>query len=120
MEGMHPQAPKAREEGLVIRELPEETLVYDLRRHRAHSLNASAALVWRHCDGSRTVAQLAELLERELDMPADEEVVWFALKRLERARLLSGSVTPPGDGADRSRRALLRKLGMAAVLVPLV
>jgi hypothetical protein len=32
--------PLARKEGLVIQELPDEVLVYDLDRDRAHCLNA--------------------------------------------------------------------------------
>jgi hypothetical protein len=36
--------PKGRTAGLVESELPDELLVYDLVRHRAHSLNRTAAL----------------------------------------------------------------------------
>src|ERR671934_1982561 len=75
--------PGAREEGLVIQELPpEETLVYDLTRHRAHCLNQTAALVWRHCDGRTTLAEIAARLQAELGIAADEELVWLALDRL--------------------------------------
>ena len=48
--------PAARTSGLVVRELAEETLVYDEERHRAHCLNRTAALVWRHCDGKTPVS----------------------------------------------------------------
>jgi hypothetical protein len=51
--------PHARSEGLVIRELPEETLVYDLKRHRAHCLNPTAARVWSYCDGQTRYTQPA-------------------------------------------------------------
>ena len=40
--------PRARTEGLVVTELPDELLVYDLERHRAHCLNPTAALVFKH------------------------------------------------------------------------
>ena len=46
--------PKARAEGVVVRELDEEVLVYDLDTHRAVCLNGAAAAVWRLCDGRRT------------------------------------------------------------------
>ena len=36
--------PEARQDGLVIEELLEEILVYDLKRHRAYCLNRTAAL----------------------------------------------------------------------------
>src|SRR5207302_9341317 len=40
-------APTAREEALVVEDLADETLVYDLDRDKAHSLNATAAAVDR-------------------------------------------------------------------------
>ena len=43
--------PLARREGLVIRELADEVLVYDLDRDRAHCLNQTAAFIWQCCDG---------------------------------------------------------------------
>ena len=39
---------------MLVREIGEETLVYDLARHEAHCLNAPAAFVYRQCDGRTT------------------------------------------------------------------
>ena len=47
---------RRREDGLIVREVDGETLVYDRRRHKAHCLNRAAALVWRQCDGTTSVA----------------------------------------------------------------
>ncbi len=113
--------PRAREDRLVVRELPDEVLVYDLSRHKAHCLNPPAALVWRHCDGRTTVAEMAALLEKQLRSPADEAVVWLALDRLGRAHLLREPAVPPGAAARYTRREVMRTMGMgAAVLVPMV
>jgi coenzyme PQQ synthesis protein D (PqqD) len=109
-------APRARDEGLVIQDLPDEMLVYDLERHRAHSLNRTAAWVWRHCDGKTSVAEMAALLHRELDLPRDEELVWLALSRLGRAHLLRERLIPPSKAPAPSRRALMRSLAMAGGL----
>jgi len=120
---MEKYLPQARKDELLVHELGDETLVYDLERHRAHSLNSSAALVWRHCDGRTTTTEMAALLERELSLPADEQVVLFALKRLQRARLLGANLPPPAEATNPSRRELMRRLGMAGgmvVLIPLV
>jgi hypothetical protein len=117
---MDHKLPQARNDSLLVHDLANETLVYDLKRHRAHSLNRSAALVWRHCDGRTTTAEMAALLERELNLPADEELVLFALKRLQRARLLGEPAVPFTDTANPSRRALVRRLGLAGSLVVLV
>lgn len=114
--------PHAREDRLVVRDLAEEVVVYDLKRHHAHYLNRTAALLWRHCDGRTTVAELARLLEKELSVPADEAVVWMALDQLRKAQLLRDGLTPPAGTKRYSRREVLRRVGLvgAAALVPAV
>lgn len=111
--------PRAREEGIVVRELSDETLVYDLERHRAHCLNASAARVWRLCNGNRSVEEIAAQLAGELKGDANE-VVWLALDQLGRARLLCHRMTRSASGPRRSRRDVVRRLGLAAALLPAV
>src|SRR4051794_24438190 len=108
-EGETEMHPKAREEGLLVEELADETMVYDQKRHKAHCLNRTAALVWRHCDGQTSVSQLVTLL-RKLELPAEEELVWLALDRLEKAHLLQDRPARPMEGI--SRRQVMRKLGM--------
>src|SRR5438874_13569480 len=120
---MEKYLPQARKDELLIHELGDETLIYDLQRHRAHSLNSSAALVWRYCDGSTRPSDMAARLQQELGLPADEEVVWFALRRLQRAHLLQEKVGHSPSTAQPSRRELMRRLGMVgglAVALPLV
>lgn len=115
--------PQAKEDELEVQELPDEVLVYDLKRHRAYCLNRTAALVWRHCDGQTTVAEMARLLDTELQIPATEEMVWMALDRLGRAHLLREPATSRGDAAGYSRREVMRKLALVgglSVLLPLV
>ena len=108
--------PRAREDRLVVQELPDEVLVYDLNRHKAHCLNRTAALVWGHCDGQTTVADMATLLRKELKHPVDEAVVWLALDRLGRAHLLRERVRPPAGARRLSRREVMRKLALAGAL----
>ena len=55
--------PRARQEKLLVHELTDEVLVYDLKRHKAHSLNKTAALVWQRCDGKSGVTEITRLLE---------------------------------------------------------
>ena len=115
--------PRARQDELHVEELQDETLVYDLERHRARCLNRTAALVWRHCDGQTSVAEVAALLDEQSATPTDEAVVWMALDRLSRAGLLSEPVTLPADRAQYSRRQMLRTLRRAAgisLLLPVI
>jgi hypothetical protein len=108
--------PQAREDGLVVQELEDETLVYDLGNHKAHCLNRTARAVWRLCDGTRDEAALARLLGKELGGAPDEDIVRLALRDLARARLLR---EPLGARPRLSRRRLIQRLGQAAAL-PLV
>lgn len=109
--------PQTRRSGLLIRELPNELLVYDQVQHRAHCLNRTAALVFRHADGTRSAAELARL------PGADDEVVPLALEQLAAAGLLEAgawdaAAEPP---AGMSRREVARRVGLAAaVLLPAV
>ena len=123
METTRALMPRARQDELVVEELPDETLVYDLRRHKARCLNRTAALVWRHCDGQTSVAEVAALLGEQLATPTDEAVVWMALDRLGRADLLSEPVTLPADRAQYSRREMLRTVRRVAgitLLLPVI
>ena len=112
--------PRRRKKDLAVQNLLDEVLVYDLRNHRAHRLNRIAALVWRHCDGKKTVFQLARILEDKLDEPADRDVVLYALGRLARVGLLEGKAPIEGySRRDFIRR--LKKVGLAAsVMLPVV
>ena len=92
--------PRARRDRLLIREMGEEIVVYDLERHRAHALSRSATLVWRLCDGQKSIAELAAALEHELHSEVDDEVVWLVLNRLAQAHLL----LPVVDAHLRNRR----------------
>jgi len=112
--------PKARQNKLLVEELSDETLVYDLKRHKAHCLNQTAVLVWNRCDGKTPLAQLARQLEDELGTSASEETVRLALDRLEQAHLLEEREGGHTVIPDLSRRQLVRKLGRMGVAVPVV
>ena len=67
--------PRARKDGLVIKQLVNETLVYDLERDEAHCLNQTAALVWKRCDGKTTIARMTNWLQDQLDTSVNADVV---------------------------------------------
>ncbi len=112
--------PRSRTEKLTVRELPDETLVYDLLRHKSHCLNRTAALVWRHCDGRTTLAELAAILHRELNLPADPHIIRLALEQLGRRHLLEEPVAPLSPQARTTRRDALKKIAVAAAALPVV
>ena len=114
--------PLARTTGLVVQELADETLIYDEERHKAHCLNQMAALVWKRCDGKTTVARMGRLLGNESHLPVGEELVFVALRQLEKALLLASPVPDMSEEAMAlSRRQAMKRIGLfAAVVLPLV
>jgi hypothetical protein len=109
--------PLTRRDGLLLRELPDELLVYDTKQHRAHCLNRTAATVFCRADGTRTVADLGRLLDPDAPRPAGEAAVLMALERLDEAGLLEGGPYRPA----LSRRDVVRRVGLgAALLLPAV
>lgn len=114
--------PARRTDGLVVTELQDEVLVYDLERHRAHCLNPTAAFVFRHCDGRTSVRELAHAFQAAGHGPAQESLVWLALERLDQAHLLE---TPLGAERGReqglSRRELVRRAAvLSGLLLPAI
>lgn len=122
------QFPKVRKEKLIIQGFKDELLIYDKERHEAHCLNRTAALVWKHCDGRTSVAEISRRLGEEIEGEAavDERLVWYALKQFKRDHLLEEKLDIPAglrpsmnDGV--SRRQVIRALGLTAVVaLPLV
>ena len=109
--------PQARHDGLVVRELPDEVLVYDLEQHEAHCLNATSAAVWRHCDGETSPSEIGFRLAREFGTPVDEEVVWLALEQFGELGLLEQPVVRP-TGISRKQAVKRGALIAAAVALP--
>jgi hypothetical protein len=117
--------PAARKDGLVMRELGGEVLIYDLTRHKAFCLNQTAAMIWKRCNGRSTAADVAKSIGKEIGARVDEQVVWMALDRLEKSRLLDGKIIRSGAllsaSKRESRREALKKIGLtAAIALPAV
>jgi hypothetical protein len=108
--------PQSRTENLVIRELDDETLVYDMDRNEAHCLNRTVALVWNQCDGKMTATQAARVLTRSLDAHVDVDLVWLAVRQLQRFHL----VDVGGKSPSVSRRDLVLKYAPLALALPVI
>jgi hypothetical protein len=110
--------PRVRDHGLVVRELGEETIVYDRVSHRAHCLSPALARVFRACDGNLPAAAMARVLRSD-GAELDERLLAVALERLRRAGLVD--VAPQGRP---SRRELLRRatgltgLALVSIVAP--
>lgn len=111
--------PKARTEDLVVVDMSDETLVYDLAANKAHCLNKTAAFVWARCNGDQSLKEIAEAMEGEYRQPIDVDMVRLAVKQLDDNKLLTkGSVS---YGILPGRRELIKRIGLAsAVAIPIV
>jgi len=95
----------------------DEQLVFHPERNQAFHLNPCLAKIWNLCDGDRTVAEIAALLE---ELPAEKRrtAADQGLQQLADNGLLQnwrGSTRPA-----LSRRKLLQGLGRAAAVTPLL
>ncbi len=100
----------ARQNGIVVQEMPDEVLVYDLDSNKAHCLNNSAALVWKSCDGNNSVADIV----KQFDGKVTEDFVWLAIDQLNETGLLQNEVAPRFAG--QSRRQVLKTIGLASMV----
>jgi len=113
------QNPMARQNGLVVQEMPEEVLVYDLDTNKAHCLNRSAAFVWKSCDGNNSVSDIVREFESTGAGKVTEDFVWLAIDQLSENGLLEGKVAPRFHG--QSRRQVLKTIGLASIVaVPVI
>ena len=103
--------PKAKTERLIVKVIDDETLVYDVSRHAATCLNEFAAKVWRCCDGTTPVADIADALGE------DERAVWLALHSLNKSKLLVEEIAlPPDMRTGKTRRQIAGQLGLGAAV----
>lgn len=139
--------PKPRSTRLLVEELVDELLIYDVERNEVHCLNGPAVRVWQLCDGERTVPEIARDLNSDMDPEAVESLVWSALDQFAEKHLLEGldpaaaaEIASEADAEDvdaapsdieaapldiykpkgMTRRQMLLRVSMAIGLLPLV
>jgi len=107
--------PVARKTGLVIQEMADEVLVYDLNTNKAHCLNQTAAKVWMACDGKTSVGDIAASFGKG----SNEDLVWLAIDQLNENDLLESQLA--SKFAGQSRRDVIKKIGLASVVaIPVI
>jgi hypothetical protein len=77
--------------GVYFEQIDNEAVVYGRTGRRAIHLNETATVVWKLCDGERTVADIAVLLAREYPESVDEiaDSVSRAVDEMVAARMMS-------------------------------
>ncbi len=107
--------PAARSTDLVTTETADSLLVYDQDRHELHTLNSTAAAIWRLLDGQRSATDVLVAARADLGSELTLEAVQLALATLAEAHLLAQPVESTAFTAGESRRRFLKKAGIVAI-----
>lgn len=84
----HTIVPRARNNELVITRSGDTVLVYDLRSHRLHHLDAASHAVWLRCTGGHTLKTLTASFAAEANPECAPHNVAHACSVLDQAGLL--------------------------------
>jgi len=112
--------PHARTARLVIQDMEEEMLVYDLDADKAICLNPAARFIWQKCDGQTFIADASGQISKKLNVEATKDFVYLALKELRESNLLDDSENIFEMEPPVSRRDLITRYGVPMAALPLV
>ena len=110
-----------RKNDIVIQELDDELLIYDLKTNKALSLNETAALVWQLSTGDKTISDIAKIATQKLNIAFSEELVWLALGQLKKENLLENGLDITISYGGKTRREVIKQVGLASlVALPII
>ncbi|GLQ34751.1 hypothetical protein GCM10007939_10340 [Amylibacter marinus] len=107
--------PAHRTEGVIVKKLKDETMIYDLDNHSATCLNAVAGSVWDLCDGAHDVDAILEQ-----SLAQDMASVEVALGQIGQAGLLQQEFISAGPTRREVFGQLIGGARVAAIAAPSV
>jgi hypothetical protein len=111
--------PIARMNGLDVKRLGNEVVVFDPEKGNVHHLNQVADVVWRACDGQTDIDGLSRIVGRVTNTVDARPAVELALEQLSSRGLLETQVARPDPDQRRNRRDALKVLAKA-MAIPIV
>jgi hypothetical protein len=102
--------PLSRSKNIVVQNVDEELLVYDLGTNKAFCLNETTKTVFNACDGKTTIN---ELIAQNKNL--NDGIVRLALEKLSSQNLLEGKIE-----SNISRRQLLARAAAASAALPVL
>lgn len=113
--------PISRKANIVVQDLENEVLIYDLTINKAYCLNQTAGLVYQLCNGKRTVAEISELMSKEIKTKVSEDLVWLALDGLKKDDLLENADQLPNHFGELTRREVVKRVGLTSmIMLPII
>lgn len=113
---MKNQNPIARLKNIVVQDLIDETLVYDLNTNKAYHLNSTSAFVWSTCTGKNSVLEIERLIEKKFGEKVGAEFIWLTIDLLKKNDLLENADEVISNFDVPTRRQLLKKAGAASIV----
>ena len=105
---MMSKLPQTKTENIVVQDVDDEILIYDLILNKAFCLNETSALVYNACDGKTEF----EEFKRKHNFPDD--LLFFALDELQKQNLIENNYISPLKGIKR--REVIKKIGLASMI----
>ena len=100
--------PAAVAKNLVVQELENETLIYNLTTHQAFMLNETSSIIFNACGSEQTFADL------KTKYKYTDELIYLALDELERENLIVDY--KGGYFGDVSRREAIKRVGLGTMI----
>lgn len=106
--------PRSRRNEIVVQEMDNEVLIYDLSINKAFALNETAAAIFQACDGNTSFADLKNTTK------FTDEIIFLTLDELKKESLLDDdSYVSPFAGMKR--REVIKKIGLTTMFaLPIV
>jgi hypothetical protein len=113
--------PNSRTKDLVVQELENEVLIYDLKINQAFCLNETSALVFQLCNGKNSVSDLSDLMSRNFKALVTEDFIHLILSELRKNNLLENDDEPGHHFEELSRREIVKRVGLTSIIaLPLI
>lgn len=113
--------PKTRNKNIVVQEMENEILIYNLQTNKAFCLNETSTMIWQFCDGNHSVEQISQNLSRKLNQPITEDLIWLALDSFKKDKLLEENEPFEINFNGLTRRQVIRKIGLVSMIaLPIV
>lgn len=100
--------PQAKFENIVVQQLRDETLIYDLIINKAYCLNETAAKVFNACDGQTSFEEFKRRHQ------FTDDLIYLTLNELKTNNLIENYQIQ--HFAEMNRRELVRKIGLASLI----
>ena len=108
--------PLSRQSNIVVQELENEILIYDLNNNKAFCLNETSSSVYQFCDGKNSVAEISDLVSIKLKTLISEDLIQLALKGFQMNNLLENGDEIGDHFAGLSRREVVKMFGLASMV----